>query len=185
MHEEALMALTAANGKAGAMKRAEVFFKEAIAPIEDTHHAAREANADLNQANKTLDRRTVDLADSKASLKKGITRRKTLERLLRKSGKHSQKLLKESRHLQKHLQHLTHQVLFAHEDKRKKISTDLRDEIGQTLLGINVRLLTLKQAAMVDTASLKQDIVSTQRLVDRSVKIINRFAREFGKRHES
>ena len=35
----------------------------------------------------------------------------------------------------------------AQEDKRKKMSHDLRDEIAQTLLGINVRLLTLKMDA--------------------------------------
>jgi hypothetical protein len=32
---------------------------------------------------------------------------------------------------------------------------------------------------------LKKEIASTQRLVEESVKAMNRFAREFGKHHES
>ena len=139
----------------------------------------------MSQLNKTLGRRTVDLAASNRSLKQGIVRRKTVEQALKKSGEHYKKLLKESRRLQKHLRHLTHQILSAQEDKRKKISHDLQDEIAQTLLGINVRLLTLKKEATVNTEGLKKEIASTQRLVDKSVKTIKRFAREFGNHHET
>jgi signal transduction histidine kinase len=108
-----------------------------------------------------------------------------VEQALKKSGEHSRKLLKESRRLQKHLQRLTHQLLLAQEDKRKKISRDLHDEIAQTLLGINVRLLTLKKEAAIDAGGLKKEIASTQRLVDKSVKSIKRFAREFGIHHRT
>jgi len=48
------------------------------------------------------------------------------------------------------------------------------------LLGINVRLLTLKRATAINTSNLKKEIASTQRLVDKSVKSIKRFARESG-----
>jgi len=87
--------------------------------------------------------------------------------------------------LQKHLQHLTHRILSAQEDKRKKISHDLQDEIAQTLLGINVRLLTVKEAASRDAKSLNKEIASTQRLVDISARTVERFAREFEKRDET
>jgi signal transduction histidine kinase len=93
--------------------------------------------------------------------------------------------LEESRRLQKHLKQLTHQILSAQEEKRKKISRDLQDEIAQTLLGINVRLLTLKKEAAVNTEGLKKEIAGTQRLVDMSMKSIKRFAREFGNHHEA
>jgi signal transduction histidine kinase len=86
--------------------------------------------------------------------------------------------LKESLALQKHLQRLTHRILSAQEKKRKKISQDLQNEIAQTLLGINVRLLTLKKLNAVNGKDLKKEIVNTQRLVDMSVKTIDRFARE-------
>ena len=180
IHEGALAALEASSSKDGIIKRAELFFAEAITPIEKTHHAALMANVRLSQLRKTLGRRTLNLATSNRCLKQGIVQRKTVEQALRRSGEHSRKLLKESLRLQKHLQRLTHQILSAQENKRKKISRDLHDEIAQTLLGINVRLLTLKKEAAVNAHGLKKEIVSTQRLVDKSVKSIKRFAREFG-----
>ena len=180
IHEDALATLEASSSRDGVIERAEVFFAEAITPIEETHRAALKANVRLGRLRQTLGRRTVNLAASHRSLKRDIVQRKTAEQALRKSGKHSQTLLKESRRLQKHLQRLTHQILSAQEDKRKKISRDLHDEIAQTLLGINVRLLTLKKGAAIDANGLKKEIVSTQWLVDKSVKSIKRFAREFG-----
>ena len=184
MHEQAVVTLVAPAGSSrtrdGILKRAQGFFTEAITPIEETHRAALKANVRLSQLSKTLSRRTLDLAASQWSLHRGIVQRQSVEQALKKSGEHSRKLLKESRHLQKHLQRLTHQILSAHEDKRKKVSRDLHDEIAQTLLGIHVRLLTLKKEAAVNAHGLKKEIVSTQRLVDKSVKSIKRFACEFG-----
>jgi len=180
IHEDALAALEAASSKDGLIERAEIFFGEAITPIEETHHAALKDNARLSKLRRTLGRRTVNLAASHRSLKKDIVQRKTAEHALKKSGKHSRTLLKESRRLQKHLQRLTHQILSAQEDKRKKISRELHDEIAQTLLGINVRLLTLKRGAAINASGFKKEIASTQRLMDNSVKSIKRFAREFG-----
>ena len=185
IHEKALAALESSSSHDGILKRAEIFFTEAITPIEKTHRTALKAHLHLSRMNRTLTRRTADLAATNRSLKQGIARRRAVEKALQKSGAHSEKLLQESRQLQKHLQRLTHKIMSAQEDKRKKISHDLQDEIAQTLLGINVRLLTLKKEAGLNTDRLKKDIASTQRLVDKSVKSIKRFAREFGKHHEA
>jgi signal transduction histidine kinase len=179
IHERALANLEASSSRDGVIARAEMFFAEAIIPIEQTHRASVKANVRLSQLARTLGRRTMDLATSNRALKEGIVQRKSVQQALKKSVEHSRKLLKESHDLQKHLQRLTHQILSAQENKRKKISRDLHDEIAQTLLGIHVRLLTLKKEAAVNAGSLKKEIVSTQRLVDKSVKSIKRFAREF------
>jgi len=183
IHQGALAALEASSSRDGLIKRAEFFFKEAITPIEKLHHAALRARVRLSELDQELVRRTVDLAASNRSLKQSIVRRKSVEEALKKSGGHSQKLLEESHRLQKQLKQLTHQILTAQEDKRKKISLDLQNQIAQTLLGINVRLLTLKKEAALNAEGFKKDIASTQRLVDKSVKSIKRFAREFGKHH--
>jgi signal transduction histidine kinase len=167
------------------LKRAEIFFVEAIAPIETTHRASQEADAHLKVLVRTLDRRTVDLAVSGRHLKRGIVRRKAAQHALQKRGKRSVKLLEESRHLQEHLRHLAHQILLAQENKRTKISRELHDEVAQTLLGINVRLLTLKQEAAVNSKGLKKEIANTQRLVEKSMKTMGRFSREFGIHHET
>jgi signal transduction histidine kinase len=185
IHDGALATMEASSSRDGIIKRAEIFFAEAITPIEKTHRASLKANFRLGQLNKTLGRRTVDLAASNRLLKQGIARRKAVEEALQKSAEHAKKLLEESRHLQKHLQRVTHRILSAQEDKRKKMSRDLNDEIAQTLLGINVRLLTLKKEAAVNATGLEREIASTQRLVDKSVKSIKRFDRKCGKHHET
>jgi signal transduction histidine kinase len=135
----------------------------------------------LIRANATLERRTADLAVSNRSLKQSIARRERVEESLKRRGGHSKKLLAESGRLEEHLRHLAHQVLSVQEKKRKKISHDLQDEIAQTLLGINVRLLTLKKEALVNAEGFKKAIATTQQLVDKSVRSIRQFARECGK----
>ena len=57
---------------------------------------------------------------------------------------------------------------------------ELQNEIVQTLLGINVRLLSLKQEARNNTRGFKNEIASTQRLVVKSVQSVRNVAREFG-----
>ncbi len=98
-------------------------------------------------------------------------------------GKHLQKHLSESLELQSRWRQLTHQMLLAQEDERKKISVELQAEILQTLLGINVRLLCLKQTGQHNPNSLKNEIASTQRLVVESLKSVRRFARELRVHH--
>jgi signal transduction histidine kinase len=180
MHERAVATLELSSGKNGFSKRAEVFFTEAVSPIVETHRAARQSKTDLNRLNATLSRRTVELAGANRQLRRGIVRRQSVEAALKKSGAHYTKLLRESLRLQEGLRQLTHQVLVAQEDERKKISVELQDEIAQTLLGINVRLVSLKQEARNNTKGLKNEIASTQRLVVKSAKSLRRAAREFG-----
>jgi signal transduction histidine kinase len=185
IHEAACASQRISHRRHGIIKWAKMFFSEAITPIEKTHRTALQANARLSQLNKTLGRRTVDLAASSRFLKQGIVQRKAGERALKKSAEHYRRLLKESRRLQNRLRHLTHRILSAQEAERTKVSRELRDQVAQTLLGINVRLLSLKQEATSNTAGLKKEIVSTQRLVGKSVKTLSQFARESGKQHDT
>ena len=87
--------------------------------------------------------------------------------------------------MERHLQEMTRKILLANEDEREKMSLQLQNEIAQTLLGIHVRLLVLKKEAAVSDASLAREIAATERLVEESVKSINRFADEFGIPHEN
>src|ERR1017187_8054699 len=61
IHDGALAALEGSRSKDGFIKQAEIFFDEAIIPIEKTHRAALKANVSLSRLSQTLDRRTVDL----------------------------------------------------------------------------------------------------------------------------
>ena len=111
-------------------------------------------------------------------LKQETLHRKAVEKRLKKSEQHYTRLLEESRTMQEHLKHLSRQILLAEEEERKEISRILHDEIAQTLSGINVHLATLKIDAAVNTTDLKKKISHTQRLVEKSVNIVHRFARD-------
>jgi len=179
MHERALAALELSHVTNGAVKRAEIFFTEALAPVVETHRAARRSKMDLSRLNGTLNRRTLELAAANRQLQRGVVRRKSVEGALKKSGEHYARLLKDSLQLQEGLRQLTRRLLASQEEERKKISLELQNEIAQTLLGINVRLLSLKREARSNTRGLKNEIASTQRLVARSARSVRRAARKF------
>ena len=183
IHAHALVTLELAKGKNGLIKRAAAFFAESIIPIEETHRAAKQSKIQLLGLTKALRQRTEELAASDLQLKEGVVRRKGMVDAHEKSDKRHDKSLEESMALQKRLRQLTHKVLAAQEDERNNISHELQDEIAQTLLGINVRLLSLKQSGRSNTKSLKNEIVSAQRLVTKSAQSVRRFARELNRHH--
>src|SRR6185369_6703336 len=79
---------------------------------------------------------------------------------------------------QEQLRLLSRQLLLAQEEERKKSSRELHDVIAQTLTSINVQLNTLKKEAALDTQGLERNIARTQKLVEKSVAVVHRFARE-------
>jgi signal transduction histidine kinase len=99
------------------------------------------------------------------------------ETALKESELHHNKSLAQARLLQDQMRHLSHQILTVQEEERKRISRELHDEIAQTLTGINVQLANLKAATTTNAKGLQRKIGSTQRLVEKSVDIVHRFAR--------
>jgi signal transduction histidine kinase len=123
-------------------------------------------------------RRLEVLTASNQKLELEIVHRKAVEAALRQSEQQQGELLAQSRAMQEQLRQLSRQVLEAQENERKRISLELHDVIAQTLTGINIRLGTLKQAAGLNTKDFARNIARTQRLVEKSVHIVHRFARE-------
>ena len=167
-----------AGKRAALIRQAGTFFIEAITPIEKVHRGAREAAIHLNQIVEMLSQRTVELAASNLELEQEIAQRSAAEAALKKSEHHYSQLLEQSNRLQEQLRQLSRQVLLTQEEERKEISRELHDVIAQTLTGINVRLAALKKEAAVNTTGLDRNIARTQRLVEKSVDIVHRFARE-------
>ena len=138
IHEQALATLKLSNIKNAFTRLARIFFTEANIPIEKTHRAARQSNVDLRRMKETLGQCKEELATSKLQLQRGGVRHKVMEQDFAKNGKCHDKCLEESLELQKCLKQLTHRVLAAQEDERKKISLKLQDEIAQTLSLIHI-----------------------------------------------
>jgi PAS domain S-box-containing protein len=118
------------------------------------------------------------LATSNQELSLEIAQRKAVEVALKKSERHYTQLLEKSDLMQEQLRQLSRQILSTQEEERREISRELHDVIAQTLTGINVRLAALAKEASVNTTGLDRNIARTQKLVEHSVDIVHRFARE-------
>ncbi|HYF36857.1 MAG TPA: histidine kinase [Prosthecobacter sp.] len=182
VHEDALIILVLPHHSErtidSMIRRAGTFFTEAITPIEETHRGAQEANVQLKRAVKKLSQRTEELAASNEELRLEIVQRKAVEDSLRISETTTSQLLETARGMQEELRNLSHRLLSAQEEERKKISRELHDVVGQTLTGINLRLATLGTQSTAKAKDLHLKIANTQRLVQKSVDLVHRFARD-------
>ncbi len=175
--DEVLATKTAAARQRG-VRRATAFFAEVIVPIEATHRTALEHNGRLLRLNGELAQRVRESAASHRKLTAEIKRRKAVEHNLRESRLQSRLLLGQARQLQEDLRRLSRRILSTQEDERKRISRELHDVVAQTLSSINVHLATLKTEVAQHAGGLKRNITRTQKLVERSVDVVHRFARE-------
>jgi signal transduction histidine kinase len=160
------------------LKQAGLFFAEVELSINNSRRNGHASAAQLKKIIASLSVRTAELAASKLELIDENIRLKAVEKKLKKSESHYAKSLENSKCLQEQLRHLSHQILSAQEDERKKISRELHDVIAQALTGINVRLATLKKEASLNTKGLERNIAQTQRVVVKSTNIVHQFARE-------
>jgi PAS domain S-box-containing protein len=154
-----------------------------ISPILDSHGqitGVSKITRDITEQKRAEEarRRNEVLAASNRKLQQEIVRRRTVEETLKQVAQHERQLLRQARQLHAQQRLLSHRVLLAQEDERKRISRELHDVIAQTLTGINVHLAGLKLAAARNPEDLEQNIGRTQRLVAHSVTIVHEFARE-------
>ena len=164
--------------RAALIERAGKFFAAAVVPSGTTLRPGSEDSSPLEQTVEMLSRRTVDLAASNLALSAEITRRKSVEQALKEKERGYARLLKESAVLHEQLRNLSRQILSAQEDERKEISRELHDMVAQTLTGINIHLAALQAGATLDGKSLARNISETQQLVEHSVDLVHRFARD-------
>lgn len=132
----------------------------------------------LGKAIQSLSGRTVELASTNRLLRLEIIQRKKVEAALRTSEQDLTKSLEKSELLKDQLRGLSRQILSIQEEERKKISRELHDVVAQALLGINVRLATLKTEAGSNTKGLDRNISQIQKMIRKSAGVIHQFARE-------
>ncbi len=189
IHERAIAAITARDDSAATdsqtRERARRFFAEALTPIEKTHRAAREADAQAEALTQSLRVSAREATETARRLKHGAARRRTAEAALKNSEQRRAERLAEAERLQEDLRKMAHRFLTAQEAERKKTGRLLQDEIAQALLSIHIRLLALKKAARANTGMLKKEIAATQRMVKHSGQTIHRLAHTLDDDHET
>ena len=114
--------------------------------------------------------RTSELAATNDELQASVS-------VIRKANEKHHALFLESNAMRVKLSQITRQIIMAQEELRKEISRELHDEVVQTLIGINVELTSLAKSATAGAQTMRK-IAHTQRLVEKSVVEVHRFARE-------
>ena len=146
--------------------------------VANLYHEDGQPVIQCNIRDITVRKLAEDMSLRNVKLDLEITRRKIVEEDLRANRRAQSRLLRQSRLQQKHLRDLSHAILHAQEEERKRISRELHDVIAQSLVGINVHLALLAQGNIASPETLQQQISNTQMLVEKTMKIVHDFARE-------
>ena len=168
------------------LRRADGGFRQFLTravPQKDEHGRVLQwfgTNTDIDDQQRAAEtqRRVEVLAASNRKLELEIVRRKAVEKALQESVQQQARLLDQAREMEEQLRVLSHGILHAQEEERKRISRELHDVIAQALTVINVQLAALKGEATIQAKGLQHKINGTQRLVEKSMEIVHRFARE-------
>jgi len=165
------------------LRRAGEFFALAISPAppsppRGSGPAPSRSALRLGLSIAALSRHAVGHALSNRELARKVEQLTLKAGQLRESKRHVSRCLRESDLLKEQLRRLSRRLLVAQEEERKKVSRELHDVVSQALVGINIRLATLKQEASLNTRGLHRNISVTQKLVQRSAQIIHQFARD-------
>ena len=143
-----------------------------LAVLENLTDITERKEAELAQ------RRLAVLTASNQKLTEEVLHRQAVERDLHFTQVAQTLLLKQAVELQEELRGMSHQVLQAQEEERKRISRELHDVVVQTLVGISVHVADLAQSAEGTPRSLQLKIAHAHRLVEKSVETVHQFARE-------
>jgi PAS domain S-box-containing protein len=144
--------------------------------VANLYHEAGQPVIQCNIRDITIRKLAEEMSSRNVKLKEEIVRRQQVEEDLRANRKAQSRLLRQSRLQQIQLRDLSHRILHAHEDERKRISRELHDVIAQTLVSINVHLAVLDLGGAASPETLQQQISKTQMLVEEAVKIVHDFA---------
>ncbi len=117
----------------------------------------------------------------KTSTKNEVNLKRKLDLAQKKviSLQRSQRALIQSFELERTKSKIAYRYLFKqNEFDRKQLSHELHDEIAQMLTAINLELAVLGKEAAKGSELIQNKIKNTQNLVEKSVDLVHRFARE-------
>ena len=76
------------------------------------------------------------------------------------------------------MENLSVQILHVQEAERRRISRELHDEVGHALMAISINLAALRRTSETGDEALKAKFEDTHQLVQQTMDIVHRFARE-------
>ena len=170
VHEQALITATPPedapeNAGEELLERADRFFKETIVPIEATHRAAHKADIRIDRLTRTLRQRAAESSASDEQLEQAIARREAVEASADARAVRHDELLAEAQHIQKRLRDQMRGILSQNESERKRLGGELRNEIAQALLAVDLSLLALRTSGCVNTDKLEKGIAEAERIL--------------------
>jgi two-component system sensor histidine kinase DegS len=152
-----------------ALLQAEISSRQRIE--EALHRSQAQLSVHAGQLEGLVAERTAELAATNRQLEVSVA-------FIRKANEEHQALFLESKVMREKLSQLTRQIITAQEELRKEISRELHDEVVQALIAINVELAALGNGADAGARTMRRKLAGTQRLVEKSVIEVHRFARE-------
>ncbi|MEX2605819.1 MAG: ATP-binding protein [Kiritimatiellia bacterium] len=109
-------------------------------------------------------------------LKLEVLQRREVEVTLEAARKKLNKSLEKSEKQRKKLRDLTHALLHAQEEERKRISRELHDGIVQALVAIQYEFELLAGDSKGGFPGLQDQITRTQKILERSIDLVHGFA---------
>ncbi len=181
-HAEALGFLSSAKALDGSAKtwigKAGTFHLKVLGPLVRARRVSREALRRLQQRAATERHCAADLTKQNRRLEREVVRRRVGETSVKQGREEIRRLLVESQTMQLKLRNMARQVLSAQEDERREISRELHDEVVQMLIAVEVELAALGRTKAPGARTLKGRFLYAQRLLQKSVKAVHRFARD-------
>jgi hypothetical protein len=172
-HEAALSALGPPTNRGRLMRDAQ-FFNEATGTLMDRHRTARRCRTALALVSAALPRRTSETTANRRMLERDQIRRKSLEASLKSRHDAQAAILKESLRLQDKLRQPIWRMIVMQDRQRRAISDRLRDEIAQSMIGINIGLSFLKAEAEMNATRLKGGITQARKQIRASMQELRR-----------
>lgn len=182
MHERCLQQLPGLRGRSVVQERAGLFFRDVIRPLLARVAVISRSRLATSRLELRLKRRNAELESTRARLQRSVLVRQRLQATLKRSGDQNSRLLAQSLRMQEVFRQTTRRVLIRMEEERGKVSRQLHDDVAQTLLGINVRLISMRKDASDQSRWFRNRMASTRRLVGQSAKSMKSMALRLSKK---
>jgi signal transduction histidine kinase/PAS domain-containing protein len=167
VHEAKVVGLLGLSNKPGGFTTHDARLAVGFAYLAAVALVSRRAEEALRRLNEELEQRVEKRASELSQ---------TVEQLLWEVGERQQteQALRES---EEKLLTLTSQLLTGQEEERIRLSRELHDSLGQTLLVLKLQMRAIEKRLRPDQQTLRQESEQTMRQIDRIIEDVRRLAR--------